>query len=336
MNQNLLESYGLTEDIKSVFSKRENYHLARIIHQEKQLYTIVSSSGFHQATLSGKMMYEAVSFLDYPAVGDYVEIEIQNPNSIIHRILPRYSMLERKSAGVTSGGQLIASNLDKVFICMSLNENYNLRRLERYLAVVFASLAEPVVLLTKSDLATNLEEIIDEVRQCAPNVTILTSTSENDDVYQSVKNCLLPNKTYAFIGSSGVGKSTLVNALLETQSIETYEVGKMARGRHTTTSRSLYLSTEGYLIIDTPGMREMQLDTVDFESSFQNIETLALSCRFSNCTHMKEPACAVKRAINDGEIPLERLLNYQKLKKEAAYQGMKLARSVQQKTKKRY
>lgn len=336
MNQNLLEIYGLNEDVRSAFSNNEHHLLARIIHQEKQLYTIVSSLGFHQALLSGKMMYEAISFLDYPTVGDYVEVEIQNPNAIIHRILPRYSTLERKSAGITSNGQLIASNLDKVFICMSLNENYNLRRLERYLGVVFASHAEPVILLTKSDLATDLDEIISEVSKSAPNVTILCSTSVDEDGFKSVKNNLLPNKTYAFIGSSGVGKSTLVNALLESQDIETYEVGKMARGRHTTTSRSLYLSQEGYIIIDTPGMREMQLDSVDFESAFSDIESLASSCRFSDCTHLNEPNCAVKKAIIDGELSAERLKNYQRMKKEAAYQESKLARSVQLRSRNRH
>ncbi len=318
MNQNLLTQYGLNEKILS--SKREGFELARIIDQQKNLYTLVTDEGFHQAQISGKMIYEAESFSDYPVVGDFVEIKEEDPLIIIHRILPRWSLLERKTAGITTEGQMIASNIDTVFICMSMNENYNLRRLERYLSVVFASQADPVVLLTKSDLTDDYELLKNDVAKIAMNVKVVTSSSVSDHGYSEIKSLLEQGKTYAFIGSSGVGKSTLVNALLGEEILRTHEVGKMAKGRHTTTSRSLKLTPEGYIIIDTPGMRELQLDQADFENSFQDIETIALSCRFNDCSHTLEPGCAVLHAIEENRLSPERLNNFQKIKKEAQYQ----------------
>ena len=315
-------------------TNKDRCTLARIIDQQKNLYTIVTEEGIHEATLSGKMVYHAQSFLDYPAVGDFVEVEIVNPRDVIHRILPRVSMLERKSAGLTSEGQIIATNLDVVFICMSMNENYNLRRLERYLSVVFASKATPIVLLTKSDLSTDYEHLVIDVSHCAPSVKVLSCTTKQENGFNAVKALMEKGKTYAFIGSSGVGKSTLVNALLKTDELKTFEVGKMAKGRHITTSRSLYKSEEGFLIIDTPGMRELQLDQVDFDQSFSDIESMALSCKFNDCSHTTEPGCAVLQAVNNLSLPIERLINYQKMKKEAAYQAKKTVKKTIDKTHK--
>lgn len=325
MNQNLLSDYGLNEHILS--SKREDFEVARIIDQQKNLYTVVEAEGFFPAQISGKMIYEAQSFLDYPVVGDFVEIKREDSLVIIHRILPRWSLLERKTAGITTEGQMIASNIDTVFICMSMNENYNLRRLERYLSVVFASQAEPIVLLTKSDLSDGYEILKNDVSKIALNVLVITSSSVTDNGYSEIKSLLKQGKTYAFIGSSGVGKSTLVNALLGEEILKTHEVGKMAKGRHTTTSRSLKLTPDGYIIIDTPGMRELQLDQADFENSFQDIETIALSCRFNDCSHTKEPGCAVMQAIDEQRLSFERLNNYRKMKKEAQYQLTKKSKN---------
>ena len=206
---------------------------------------------------------------------------------------------------------------------MSLNHNFNLRRLERYLAVVFASGAKPVILLTKSDLTNEFDRLYSEVKKCAENVLILKSSSVEDNGYNQVKSIMEKSKTYAFIGSSGVGKSTLVNALLNATVMETFEIGKMAKGRHITTSRSLFVTEEGYIIIDTPGMRELQLDQTDLSLSFSDIESLSNDCKFNDCTHTFEPSCAVKEAIDNGILSHERLHNYQKMLKESKHQEMK-------------
>lgn len=334
MNQTVLTKYGLDEAIINAFSNHDRYLLARIIYQQKDLYTVISDLGTHLAKISGKMMYEARNYQDYPAVGDWVEIEFHESFSIIHKILPRRTLLERKTAGVTSEGQMIASNLDVVFICMSLNENFNLRRLERYLSVVYASRAIPIILLTKSDLTDDYNHLYYEVEKSAPNVKIIKSSALETLGYVQVKAVMEVGKTYAFIGSSGVGKSTLVNALLDAHVLDTYEVGKMAKGRHITTSRAMFVTQEGFIIIDTPGMRELQLDQVDFSMSFSDIETLSTQCKFNDCTHTFEPSCAVKKAIEDETLSIERLKNYQKMLKEAKHQELK--QKIQMKDRSRY
>lgn len=333
MNQTELIKVGLDEATMNAFSVYGRYQLARITYQQKDLYTVISSMGTHHARISGKMMYEAMSFNDYPAVGDWVAMEYNDSVSIIHHILPRKSVLERKSAGVTSEGQIIATNLDVVFICMSLNQNFNLRRLERYLAVVFASGATPIILLTKFDLTDQFDLLYKEVEKCASNVLILKSSSVEENGYSQVKSIMQKSKTYAFIGSSGVGKSTLVNALLNDVVMDTFEVGKMAKGRHITTSRSLFVTEEGYIIIDTPGMRELQLDQTDFSLSFSDIESLSTHCKFNDCTHTFEPSCAVKDAIENGTISNERLKNYQKMLKEAKHQETKQRKQLKEKSR---
>lgn len=335
MIQKELYRVGLDEATLSAFSKFDHYLLARVIFQQKDLYTVVSEKGTHSAKITGKMMYEAKDFSAYPAVGDWVAIEYGESISIIHAILPRKSMLERKSAGVTSVGQIIATNIDYVFICMSLNENYNLRRLERYLAVVFSSGAIPLVLLTKSDLTNDVESLFREAQICAPSVTILTSSSIESDGYEQVKNLMQKGKSYAFIGSSGVGKSTLVNALLGETIMETFDVGKMAKGRHITTSRSLFITPDEFIIIDTPGMRELQIDQADFTSAFADIETYAESCKFNDCTHTFEPHCAVLKAVEEGVLSFERLRNFQKMLKEAKHQEIKQMKASRDRAKAR-
>jgi len=322
MNQHEMPP-GYHDGIGQAMAQYAGLASARVTGQERDLYAIVSEQGTHPARVAGKMMHEATGPCDFPAVGDWVAADFTGDLAVIHAVLPRKSVLERKSAGLTSAGQILAANVDTVFICMSLNENYNLRRLERYLTVVWASGATPCVVLTKADLAEDTASAELEVGSVAPGVDILFATDRGQGGYAQIDARLEPGRTYAFIGSSGVGKSTIVNHLMETSVMATSDVGKDDKGRHTTTSRELFVTPSGAIVIDTPGMRELQIDAADFETAFADIEELAAGCKFNDCTHTSEPHCAVKDAIREGRLPAERMENYAKMLKEVAHQERK-------------
>ena len=205
---------------------------------------------------------------------------------------------------------------------MSLNNDFNLRRLERYLSIAWDSGAVPVIVLTKSDLCKEIEERLNEIASIAIGVEVHVTTSTSDEGYQSLKRYLSNGKTVAFIGSSGVGKSTLINALLGQSVLDTREIRSDDKGRHTTTRRELIMLPNSGVVIDTPGMRELGIITADLTKSFADIDQLASQCRFNDCTHKNEPNCAVQKAIKDGSLSFERLESYWKLKKETKYEGL--------------
>ncbi len=228
----------------------------------------------------------------------------------------------RKTAGAASDTQIVAANIDTVFICMSLNNDFNLRRLERYLSIAWDSGAVPVVVLTKSDLCEDIESRLKDTLSMAIGADVLVTTSTSDDGYLSVKGYISSGRTVAFIGSSGVGKSTLINRLVGKNVLDTNELRNDDKGRHTTTRRQLIVLPEGGAVIDTPGMRELGIISADLSKSFADIDRLASKCRFGDCTHKSEPGCAVKKAIQDGILLAERLESYNKLKKETKYDGL--------------
>lgn len=288
----------------------------RIVIQQKGMYCVALEEGEVSAQVSGKLRYESEGEAVFPAAGDFVLLE----GGAIRRVLPRRSAIVRKAAGKTLDKQVIAANVDIVFICMSLDSNYNPRRLERYLTLVWDSGAVPVVVLTKDDLCEASDERIEETRDIALGADVITVSGFSAE--SAVK--LLPyiaGKTVAFIGSSGIGKSTLINALLGDKIMETGETSADGKGRHTTTYRELF-PLYGGVVIDTPGMRELGLSGGDLSRSFADIEELAEHCRFSDCAHKSEPGCAVRRAIEEGTLSEERLLSYNKLKREAGYEGL--------------
>lgn len=295
---------------------------ARVISQEKGIYKIQSGTAVKLAEISGKYRYETQTVSDYPAVGDYVIAmwPEDDSNAVITGLFPRKSCFIRKAAGAGKQEQVVAANIDTAFICMSLNNNFNIRRLERYLSVAYESGAAPVVVLTKSDLCSDVESKILEAQNVAPGVDVLAISSLDED-YEAVVNYILPGKTVAFIGSSGVGKSTLINKLTGTDSIATREIGNDDKGRHTTTHRELIQLPNGAFVIDTPGMRELGMwDSGDgIDTAFADIEELSRMCRYADCTHTSEPGCAVVRALADGTLDAARLASYRKLKTENDY-----------------
>lgn len=297
----------------------------RIAAQYKDLYKVTGSGGDMIAEVSGKFRYAAAVPADYPVVGDFVVIdreETQSGNAIIHHILPRKSLFVRKAAGTAHDAQPVAANIDTVFICMALNHDFNLRRLERYLSIAWDSGATPVVVLTKSDLCDDLAVKLSEINKIALGIDVLVTSAMEADGWDELLRYVGRGQTVAFIGSSGAGKSTLINRLLGDNIIKTFEIGKDDQGRHTTTRRELYLIPSGGAVIDTPGMREVGLEGADLARAFNDIDDLAASCRFKDCRHEEEPGCAVRKAIEDGSLSEERLASYRKLKKEAKYERL--------------
>ena len=296
--------------------------VGRITLQEKGFYRIRTSMGEQNALVSGKFQFDAQSPSDYPAVGDYVMASCADPDTaIIHQLLPRRSLFVRKAAGTSKTEQVVAANIDTVFLCMSLNNDFNLRRLERYLAVAWESGAEPVVVLTKADLCADLPQKQREVEAIAMGVDILTTSAMESDGYRQITPYITEGRTVAFVGSSGVGKSTLINRLLGGERLATGGLRNDDKGRHTTTHRELLFLPGGAMVIDTPGMRELGMWNAasGVEQTFGDIEELAARCRFRNCSHSSEPGCAVRAALESGHLDTGRWQSYQKLKNENSY-----------------
>ncbi|MEI7883819.1 MAG: ribosome small subunit-dependent GTPase A [Clostridia bacterium] len=299
--------------------------LGRVIAQYKNTYKIATEKSEVLAEISGKLRYSTDELSDFPAVGDFVMLDRDDElhgNAIIQQILSRKSAFVRRAAGTAHNVQIIAANIDLVFICMSLNNDFNLRRLERYLSIAWDSGAIPVIVLTKADLCDDLPLRLAEIEKIALGVDVVVTSSITDDGWGVIHKYLSPGKTVAFMGSSGVGKSTLINRLLGEEVIETKAIRKDDKGKHATTRRELFAIPAYGAVIDTPGMRELGVENINLSKTFTDIDEFAKSCRFKNCQHENEPGCAVRKAIDEKLITAERLQSYNKLKKEAKYEGL--------------
>lgn len=308
---------------------KEGFSIARVIAEHREMYTILDEGNAVPAEVTGRLMFAAQSRADYPAVGDWVAIQrFENSHAVIHHILPRRTSISRKTSGREFNEQLIATNIDIVFVIQSLDQNYNLRRLERFLVVANESGAAPAVLLSKTDLLSDdeVQSRIAEVRKISPGITVIAYSAKSLTHIDEIQRMIAPETTVCFIGSSGVGKSTLINRLVGSELLATQEVREEdSRGRHTTTHRQLVPLLNGGFVIDTPGMRELGLwsNTGSIEEIFPEISGLERECKFTDCEHIHEPGCAIRQAVADGAIDQVRYDSYLKLKKEAEYVAAK-------------
>jgi ribosome biogenesis GTPase len=309
--------------------KASAHDIARVVSVHKESYVVTKGHGEVFAELSGNLCNTANSSLDLPTTGDWVYANLYDDDShaIIYGVLPRKTLLKRKSAGKSIDFQLIAANIDVAFIVQSVDDNLNLRRMERYLVMVNESDIDPVILLSKCDLISKdkLEEIVASISSVAPQTTTLGISNLNGDNIDTIKSILVPGQTYCLLGSSGVGKTTLLNSLLGNEQFETQAVRENdSRGRHTTTSRELIQLECGSLLIDTPGMRELGSISVDagLEKTFSDLSELARYCKFGDCSHTREKGCAILAAVEQGKLAEERYQSFLKIKKESAFNDM--------------
>lgn len=311
-----------------VISLREDdRRFARVSAVDRGSYLIRDELKEVPAELSGKLFYQTDDPVDLPCVGDWVAAQYYNNGAaaIIHRVFPRKTFLRRKTAGEIVDIQMIAANIDTAFIVQSCHFDFNPRRLDRYLVMAADGHVEPIVILTKTDLITadELEQKLEIVRSLTKG-KVLGLSNKTGIGFDEFQRELVPGKTHCLLGSSGVGKTTLINRLVGHEAFDTKAVSGTGEGTHTTSRRQLILLADGAMLIDTPGMRELGLvgaiDGVNI--GFEDLVALSADCRYANCSHQHEPGCAVRIAVENGKLSKDRYLSYIKLKKESEYYEM--------------
>jgi len=338
----LIRSYGWSDGLQQAFAPfaAEGLIPGRVVVQQRGLYELVTDAGELTAQISGRLAHEAESG-GYPAVGDWVAAAARPGEgaATIHAVLPRRTAFVRKAAFTTATEQVVAANVDVAFLVASMNADFNARRLERYLATAWQSGASPVVVLTKCDLADDSDAEIADAEAVAFGAPVLAVSALTGEGLQALAERLRPAETAVLVGSSGVGKSSLVNALAGKELMATAAIRESdAHGRHTTTHRELFRLPSGALILDTPGMRELGLiDAGDgLSATFEDIEALAARCRFNDCGHSSEPGCAVRAALEDGGLDPGRWRSFQKLQRELAHMERKEDRVAREAHRRRW
>lgn len=304
----------------------QDFLVARVIAEHKGAYKVKNENGEYLAKITGKQIFNAKSREDFPAVGDFVAITVlDTERAVINAVLPRKTIIKRKQSGKNEI-QIIASNIDTAFIIEAVDRDYNLNRLERYFAIAGGGI-NMVIILNKIDLISKeeLEKKLSEIKIRFPNAEVIPTSNILSEGLERLKNYIKQGQTYSFLGSSGVGKSSLINKLLGTDSLKTEDISLYSgRGKHITTARQMYFLENGGIVIDNPGMREVGVseDTGSVNAVFEEITELSQHCKFADCTHTHEPGCEVLTAVNSGLLDKEKYANYLNLRKEAQFYGL--------------
>jgi len=299
--------------------------VARVVAVDRGRFILRNERGEFPAKVTGKIVYSADSTVDYPCVGDWVCLQYRESENFasIHSVLERKSLLRRKTPGKDIEYQMIAANIDAAFIVQACHFDFNVNRLERYLVMANESHIEPRLVLTKTDLISpgELEQLITKIRSAGIRIEIIAISNVTGAGIDKLREAMHPGETYCLLGSSGVGKTTLINQLLGHNALKTSAVSETGEGRHTTVRRQLIVLEQGAMLIDTPGMRELGIMEADegVDLSFDDIQDLSMGCRFADCNHMTEPGCAVLKALEDGKLNEKHYRNYLKLKKESEF-----------------
>ena len=322
-----LKEIGYSDKLQKlrVENNLSDFEIGRVIAEHKERYIVKTEKGEFEAEITGNLRFSAKSRIDFPAVGDWVALTIYDDAfSVIHKILPRQSIITRQAVGQFGEIQIIATNIDYAYLIQAVDRDFNINRLERYLTICYSSEVKPIIVLTKTDLIDKpkLNEIIDSIKQRIKDIEVFAISNETRDGYEALKMTIEKGKTYCMLGSSGVGKSTLLNNLSGKTLMRTDSISQSTnKGRHITSHRELIVLENGGILVDNPGMKEVGItdDSGGLETTFEIIIRLSLNCKFKDCTHTNEVGCSVIEAVEKGEIDKKSYENYLKMEREKAH-----------------
>lgn len=322
-----LEDFGYNDKLKKlrIESNLSDFEIGRVVAEHKERYIVKTENGEFEAEITGNLRFSAQSRVDFPAVGDWVALTIYDADfSVIHKTLPRLSIITRQAVGQFGEIQIIATNIDYAFLIQAVDRDFNINRLERYLTICYSSKVKPIIVLTITDLINEqkIAEITDSIKQRIKDIQVFAISNETKDGYEALKKMIEKGKTYCMLGSSGVGKSTLLNNLSGRTLMRTDSISLSTnKGRHITSHRELIVLESGGILIDNPGMREVGITdtTSGLETTFDKIISFSQNCKFKDCTHTIEMGCSVLEAVEKGKIDKKSYENYLKMEREKAH-----------------